>query len=65
MNRRSKLDVALVTDNKQLDEVVVVGYGTQKRNSLTNSVSQIGGRGKLPDDRFLTFSNPYRGKCRV
>ncbi|SFE66377.1 SusC/RagA family TonB-linked outer membrane protein [Spirosoma endophyticum] len=42
VNRRSKLDVALVTDNKQLDEVVVVGYGTQKRNSLTNSVSQIG-----------------------
>ncbi|HEY0109123.1 MAG TPA: SusC/RagA family TonB-linked outer membrane protein, partial [Fibrella sp.] len=36
------MDVSLVTDNKQLDEVVVVGYGTQKRNSLTNSVAQIG-----------------------
>ncbi|QDK77859.1 TonB-dependent receptor [Spirosoma sp. KCTC 42546] len=39
---RSRIDVALASDNKQLDEVVVVGYGTQKRNSLTNSVSQIG-----------------------
>ncbi|QMW03083.1 SusC/RagA family TonB-linked outer membrane protein [Spirosoma foliorum] len=43
VNGRSRLDVSLVTDNKQLDEVVVVGYGTQKRESLTNSVSQIGG----------------------
>jgi TonB-linked SusC/RagA family outer membrane protein len=38
---RSRLDVTLVSDNKQLEEVVVVGYGTQKRESLTNSVSQI------------------------
>ena len=42
VNRRSLIDVSLTTDNKQLEEVVVVGYGTQKRNSLTNSVSQIG-----------------------
>lgn len=42
VNGRSRIDLSLVTDNKQLDEVVVVGYGTQKRNSLTNSVAQIG-----------------------
>ncbi|WP_461103504.1 SusC/RagA family TonB-linked outer membrane protein [Spirosoma koreense] len=42
VNGRSRIEVSLVADNKQLDEVVVVGYGTQKRNSLTNSVSQIG-----------------------
>ncbi|QKZ14688.1 SusC/RagA family TonB-linked outer membrane protein [Spirosoma sp. KUDC1026] len=43
VNNRSVLDVTLASDNKQLDEVVVVGYGTQKRNALTNSVAQIGG----------------------
>jgi TonB-linked SusC/RagA family outer membrane protein len=42
VNGRSRLDITLAVDNKQLDEVVVVGYGTQKRNSLTNSVAQIG-----------------------
>ncbi|QIP17100.1 TonB-dependent receptor [Spirosoma aureum] len=42
VNGRSRLDISLAADNKQLDEVVVVGYGTQKRNSLTNAVSQIG-----------------------
>lgn len=40
---KSLLTIALSPDTKALDEVVVVGYGTQKRNSLTNSVSQISG----------------------
>ncbi len=40
---RSVVDVQLAADTKQLDELVVVGYGTQKRNSLTNSVSTITG----------------------
>jgi TonB-linked SusC/RagA family outer membrane protein len=40
---KSTIDVQLAVDTKLLDEVVVVGYGTQKRNSLTNSVSQISG----------------------
>lgn len=43
LNGRNSLDVQLAVDTKQLEEVVVVGYGTQKRNSLTNSVSQISG----------------------
>lgn len=38
---RSKIDVALVPDIKSLDEVVVVGYGTQKRGSVTGSVTSI------------------------
>ncbi|WP_221392198.1 TonB-dependent receptor [Dyadobacter sp. NIV53] len=40
---RTIVDVRLEADTKQLDELVVVGYGTQKRNSLTNSVSTITG----------------------
>lgn len=34
-------NIALVTDNEQLDEVVVVGYGTQKKSSVTGSVATI------------------------
>lgn len=37
----SVVDVDLVTDQKTLDEVVVVGYGTQKKRDLTGAVSQI------------------------
>jgi len=40
---KSVVNVQLAADTKQLDELVVVGYGTQKRNSLTNSVSTISG----------------------
>ena len=35
-------DVVLKEDSKVLDEVVVVGYGTQKKATLTGAISQIG-----------------------
>jgi TonB-linked SusC/RagA family outer membrane protein len=37
------LNVVLAEDTKVLDEVVVVGYGTQKKISVTGAVSQIQG----------------------
>lgn len=37
----STLNVLLKTANKALEEVVVVGYGTQKRKDLTGSVSSV------------------------
>jgi len=36
---RTTLDVALTSDVAQLEEVVVVGYGTQKKLNLTGAVS--------------------------
>lgn len=38
---RTTIDVALTADIAQLQEVVVVGYGTQKKESLTGSVATI------------------------
>ena len=38
---QTTIDVALSVDDKSLSEVVVVGYGTQKRVNLTGSVSTI------------------------
>jgi len=40
---RSVIDVALVVSTTALDEVVVVGYGTQEKVSVTNSVIDIKG----------------------
>jgi TonB-linked SusC/RagA family outer membrane protein len=37
------MNVVLQSDIANLNDVVVVGYGTQKKTSLTNSVVQIGG----------------------
>lgn len=38
---RQTIDVAMVEDMKHLDEVVVVGYGTQKKVNLTGAVATI------------------------
>ena len=52
---KSEINVTLLENLKSLDEVVVVGYGTQKKASLTSAISQISG-----DDAFKDrgFTNP-------
>ncbi|PPL02092.1 TonB-linked outer membrane protein, SusC/RagA family [Parapedobacter indicus] len=39
IGNRLKLDVAMTTSISDLEEVVVVGYGTQKRGDLTGSIA--------------------------
>jgi len=39
----STIDVSMSEDIKQLDEIVVVGYGEQKRTSVTGSISTVSG----------------------
>jgi TonB-linked SusC/RagA family outer membrane protein len=41
INNRSTIDASLVADIKSLNEVVVVGYGTQKKSDVTGSLSSI------------------------
>lgn len=38
---QTNLQITLAEDNTQLDEVVVVGYGTQKKASLTGAISAV------------------------
>ena len=42
LDGRRVIDVTLREDTQFLDEVVVVGYGTQKKVNLTGSVSMVG-----------------------
>lgn len=43
INNRTTIDVTLLPDIKSLSEVVVVGYGTQKKANLTGAVGGIRG----------------------
>lgn len=43
LGNSSNLSIVLQEDNAQLDEVVVVGYGTMKKTDLTGSVSSTEG----------------------
>lgn len=41
VSSNTKYNITLETDSAQLDEVVVVGYGKQKRSTLTGAVSTV------------------------
>lgn len=41
VNGRTQIDITLTADLKGLDEVVVVGYGIQKKSDVTGSVASI------------------------
>jgi len=41
INNRNSITITLAPDAKSLNEVVVVGYGTQKKENLTGAVSTI------------------------
>ena len=43
VNGRPVINLVLVPDAKSLEEVVVVGYGTQKRATVTGSISTVKG----------------------
>ena len=41
VDSRTHYDITLLEDQQQLDEVVVIGYGTMKKNDLTGSISSV------------------------
>ncbi len=43
ITNQTTLNVVMVEDAAQLDEVVVVGYGTRKKSHLTGAIAKIGG----------------------
>ncbi|MES2797851.1 MAG: TonB-dependent receptor [Bacteroidota bacterium] len=51
----SKIDISMVVDAKSLSEVVVVGYGTQKKANLTGAVDMISS--EVFENRPLTNIN--------
>jgi TonB-linked SusC/RagA family outer membrane protein len=38
---QSTIDISLVEDFSQLEEIVVIGYGTQKKSHLTGAISRV------------------------
>ncbi len=55
INNRSQINISLSTDTKALNEVIVVGYGTQKKRDLTGAISSISSRdiAETPSSNFL------------
>lgn len=41
VGNRTRINITMTSDNEMLDEVIVVGYGTQRKGNLTGSVSAV------------------------
>ena len=58
---RSRIDVTMEEDAEYLDEIVVVGYGVQKKATLTGSISAVNGD-ELKKVSTTNLSNTLAGK---
>ena len=61
VGNQSVVDVVLNEDVQQLDELVVVGYGTQKKSDLTGSIARISGEEVLQPS-VPNFDQMLQGK---
>ncbi|WP_069661288.1 SusC/RagA family TonB-linked outer membrane protein [Arcticibacter eurypsychrophilus] len=61
INGRTTINIKLVSDNKVLDEVVVVGYGVQRAEAVTGSVASIRGEA-LRDVPSANISQALQGR---
>lgn len=57
VGNRTKIDVVLAEDENVLQEVLVVGYGTQRKEFVVGSVSQVGSKDllKAPNTNVSTM----------
>jgi TonB-linked SusC/RagA family outer membrane protein len=60
VGNKQRINVTLKEDTKLLDDVVVVGYGTQRKGNLTGSVSEVKSD-KLTVAPLATVSNALAG----
>jgi TonB-linked SusC/RagA family outer membrane protein len=60
VNNRTTINILLVPDIKSLNEVVVVGYGTQEKKDLTGSISTIDSK-SIADRQSIQLSDALQG----
>ncbi|QIP14111.1 TonB-dependent receptor [Spirosoma aureum] len=59
---RSTINVALKTDQQQLQDVVVVGYGTQRKKDLTGSIVNLTSKDLVPVPSATSVDQMMQGK---
>ncbi|GEO07203.1 SusC/RagA family TonB-linked outer membrane protein [Adhaeribacter aerolatus] len=61
LNNRTTINVTMAPDAKALEEVVVVGYGVQKKETVTGSVAAVKGA-ELVKSPTVNLSNSLAGR---
>ncbi len=62
IGNRTIFNVILIEDAELLDEVIVVGYGTQRKASLTSAISQVRGEEVFKDRGINNVSLALQGE---
>ena len=61
LNGRTTIDVSLTEDTQNLDEVVVVGYGTVRKRDLTGAISSVSSE-KIKDRSYSNVLQSLSGQ---
>lgn len=62
VNNRSVINVVLKTNQQQLQDVVVVGYGTQRKKDLTGSIVNLSNKDLVPVPSATSVDQMMQGK---
>jgi len=61
VNGRTNINTSLTSDNEDIDEVVVVGYGTQKKAVVSGAIATVKGDA-LAKSSSVNLSNSFAGR---
>ncbi|WP_299552449.1 TonB-dependent receptor [Seonamhaeicola sp.] len=61
VNGRTSINITLAEDASQLDEIVIVGYGTQKKSDLTGAVASVSAK-DIENFTFTSASQALQGR---
>lgn len=61
VGQQTIINVTLVESNSALDEVVVVGYGTQRRSDVTGAIASVTSK-EIEDEPVLQIGQALQGK---
>ncbi|WP_316817597.1 TonB-dependent receptor [Pedobacter nyackensis] len=61
VGKETSLHIVLKEETSRLEEVVVVGYGTQKRRDLSTAVSSVGSK-EILESKSFSVSNSLAGR---
>lgn len=62
VTNQSSIEIVLEDDILSLDEILVVGYGTSTKKSLTSAVTVVKGKDIVDDKPFTNIENSLQGK---
>lgn len=61
VGNQTQINITLSEDTREIEEVVVVGYGTQRKVTVTGSVTSVSGN-ELAPNPVVSLSNSFAGR---